>query len=399
MQKLNFPKTRDAIQAFDFKSLFINELGWNNPSSNLNINDAQAKPIAELGGITVFEITAENLQNSQQRADIHKQISTIHHENLLIFIDKRPKPTKSIWYWHSDKQPREHYYFQGQPGDLFISKLSALFVDMAELEDNDGDLSVVQVSQKLKEALDVETVTKKFYQDFQTQHLDFLELIKGIDDERDRRWYASILLNRLMFILFLQKKGFLDQSNMNYLPDKLAQSQQRGADCFYREFLSKLFFEGFAKPKEQRSPETNALLGDIRYLNGGLFLPHQIESQYKIQITDKAFSNLFELFGRYSWSLNDTPGGADNEINPDVLGYIFEKYINQKQFGAYYTRTEITEYLCEQTLHQLILQKINHAEIPGSLPARNFETVPELLMNLEANLCHELLQKVLPKLS
>jgi len=168
--------------------------------------------------------------------------------------------------------------------------------------------------------------------------------MKGIDDERDRRWYASILLNRLMFILFLQKKGFLDQSNMNYLPDKLVQSQQRGADCFYHEFLSKL-----------------------------------------------------ELFGRYSWSLNDTPGGADNEINPD--GYIFEKYINQKQFGAYYTRTEITEYLCEQTLHQLILQKINHPAIPGSLPARHFDTVSDLLMNLEANLCHELLDKVLPKLS
>jgi hypothetical protein len=43
------------------------------------------------------------------------------------------------------------------------------------------------------------------------------------------------------------------------------------------------------------------------------------------------------LFARYSWSLNDTPGGDDREINPDVLGYIFEKYINQKEIGAYYT--------------------------------------------------------------
>jgi len=404
--KLNFPKTRDAIQAFDFKSLFINELGWNNPHriQSPQIADYQIKPIATLGGVVVFEISSEIFPTPQNRADIYHKISALHHENLLIYIDKRPKPSKCIWYWLKQEasktpQPREHYYFQGQPGDLFISKLSALFVDMAELEDSGGDLSVVQASQKLKDALDVETVTKKFYQDFQTQHLDFLELIEGIDDERDRRWYASILLNRLMFIWFLQKKGFLDQGNMNYLPDKLAQSQERGVDSFYRDFLSKLFFEGFAKPKEQRSPETNALLGEIRYLNGGLFLPHQIESQYKIQITDQAFSNLFELFARYSWSLNDTPGGADNEINPDVLGYIFEKYINQKQFGAYYTRTEITEYLCEQTIHKLILQKINHPEIPGSLSARHFDTVPELLMNLEANLCHELLHNVLSKLS
>jgi hypothetical protein len=407
MPNLNLSQTRDAIQAFDFRSLFINELGWNNPHRirSPQIADYQIKPIATLGGVVVFEISGDIFPTAQIRADIHRQISALHHENLLIFLDKRPKPTKSIWYWLKQEpsktpHPREHYYFKGQPGDLFISKLYALFVDMAELEDSDGDLSVVEVSQKLKDALDVETVTKKFYQDFQQQHLDFLELIKGIDDERDRRWYASILLNRLMFIWFLQKKGFLDQGNMNYLPDKLVQSQRRGADCFYQQFLSKLFFEGFAKPKEQCSPETNALLGDIRYLNGGLFLRHPIEIKNEnIEIPDQAFSNLFALFARYSWSLNDTPGGADNEINPDVLGYIFEKYINQKQFGAYYTRTEITEYLCEQTLHRLILQKVNHQEIPGILPARHFDTVPELLMNLDANLCHELLNKVLPKLS
>ena len=49
----------------------------------------------------------------------------------------------------------------------------------------------------------------------------------------------------------------------------------------------------------------------------------------------------------------------DNEINPDVVGYIFEKYINQKAFGAYYTRPEITEYLCERTIHRLILDGVN----------------------------------------
>ena len=186
MQKLNLKKTRDLIQSFDLNSLFINELGWNNPSSNpITINESQANPIAELGGITVFKITSENFPNSQQRADIHQKISTIHHENLLIFLDKYPNSTKSIWYWRNGKQAREHYYFQGQPGDLFISKLSALFTDITEFEKSGGDLSVLQVSEKLKKALDVETVTKKFYQDFQAQHLAFLEFIQGIDSERE----------------------------------------------------------------------------------------------------------------------------------------------------------------------------------------------------------------------
>ena len=84
----------------------------------------------------------------------------------------------------------------------------------------------------------------------------------------------------------------------------------------------------------------------------------------KIRVPDIAFENLFALFERYSWNLDDTPGGNDDEINPDVLGYIFEKYINQKEFGAYYTRPEITGYLCEHTIYKLVLDKINAAVPP-----------------------------------
>ena len=120
---------------------------------------------------------------------------------------------------------------------------------------------------------------------------------------------------------------------------------------------------------KHRSAETNQLIGKIKYLNGGLFLQHKIEKKYngKIKISDVAFENLLKLFKDYSWNLNDTPGGQDNELNPDVLGYIFEKYINQKAFGAYYTRTEITEYLCEQTVYKLILDAINGPEIDPEL--------------------------------
>ena len=168
-----------------------------------------------------------------------------------------------------------------------------------------------------------------------------------------------------MFIYFLlAKKGFLDGGgNLDYLKQKLEESKRRGRDQFFSGFLKLLFFEGFAKPEEKRSAEARQQLGTIKYLNGGLFLPHHVEQENpKLDVPDKAFENLFALFEKYSWNLNDTPGGNDNEINPDVLGYIFEKYINQKAFGAYYTRTEITEYLCERTIHRLILDAVNTPE-------------------------------------
>ena len=94
---------------------------------------------------------------------------------------------------------------------------------------------------------------KRFFEDFKKEHLRFVEYIHGIDDEYDCRWYASVLLNRLMFIYFLQRKWFLDNGNPDYLQDKLAESRERGANLYYSQFLNLLFFEGFAKPEDERS--------------------------------------------------------------------------------------------------------------------------------------------------
>ncbi len=408
MAKLNIPKTRDLLQGFDFKTVFIEEFGWSQPASRRPVAFEAADEsflraqIAELSGVVVFEVTTSDgrIPDAKTRAAIHKQTAKLHHENLLIFVGGQR--TQSLWYWVKREEgksyPREHWYFKGQPGDLFLSKLSSMVVDISEFDES-GRLPIVEVARRLKKALDIEHVTKKFYAEFQQEHIAFLEYIKGIDDERDRRWYASIVLNRLMFVYFLQKKYFINNGDDQYLQNKLEESRKRGRDLYYSEFLTTLFFEGFAKPEEERSEKARTLLGTIKYLNGGLFLEHRIELDWKrIHVADKAFDNLFALFGRYSWNLNDTPGGEDNELNPDVLGYIFEKYINQKAFGAYYTRPEITEYLCERTIHKLILDRVNKPAISGALPARQFESIAEMLMNLDAQLCRELIHDVLPDL-
>ena len=101
----------------------------------------------------------------------------------------------------------------------------------------------------------------------------------------------------------------------------------------------------------------------VRLRLRGLFEPHEIETRYpQVAIPDQAFERIFDYFDQYQWHLDERPLRADNEINPDVLGYIVEKYINQKAFGAYYTRPEITGYLCERTIHRLILDAVNTPE-------------------------------------
>jgi len=406
--KLDLQRARAALQAFDFRKLFIEELGWAVPPNPKPIAFTCADrayrrtQISQLGGVVVLEITGDDasLPDAKTRLAIYKDIAKLHHENLIIFVD--PQRTRSLWYWvkrdGTKLYPRDHFFLRGQPGDLFLGKLAAMVVDITEL-DAAGNIPVTEVAGRLKAALDVERVTKKFFAEFDAERLEFTELITGIPDERDHRWYASVLLNRLMFIYFLQRKFFLNHGDDRYLQNKLAEMQKQGRDCYYEKFLKVLFFEGFAKPEEKRSDAARQLLGNIKYLNGGLFLPHPIELRHpRIAVPDQAFANLFALFERYSWNLNDTPGGADNEINPDVLGYIFEKYINQKAFGAYYTRPEITEYLCERTIHRLVLDAVNSPGIPGVLPARRFDSVGDLLLNLDAPLCKKLLHDVLPNL-
>ncbi len=96
------------------------------------------------------------------------------------------------------------------------------------------------------------------------------------------------------------------------------------------------------------------------YLNGGLFAEHELEREYgaAIDIPDTAFSSLFAFFDEWDWHLDERPLASGKEINPDVLGYIFEKFVNQKQMGAYYTKEDITEYIAKNTIVPCLFEKV-----------------------------------------
>jgi DNA modification methylase len=178
------------------------------------------------------------------------------------------------------------------------------------------------------------------------------------------------MLNRLMFVYFLQRKRLLDntssirlEGDLDYLQHRLEQvKEKRGSGNFYEfytYFLRRLFHEGLNLPEGLRSPELDEIIGKVPYINGGIFDVHPLERKYKnIQIPDEAFEKLFEFFKKFDWHLDDRPMRSGKEINPDVLGYIFEKYINQKQMGAYYTKEDITGYISKNTIIPFIFTKV-----------------------------------------
>ena len=143
---LNFQHTRDLLREFQFEDLFIEELGWSQPTRTkpipLEVEEKayEYKCIAEVSGVAVFEVTAADgtIPQAKVRTAIHEEITKLKAENLLIFIDDTR--TRSLWYWVKREKndgnaifrdiPCDHLYIKGQPGDLFLRKLGSLVIDI-----------------------------------------------------------------------------------------------------------------------------------------------------------------------------------------------------------------------------------------------------------------------------
>ena len=365
---LDKPAARQRIQSFDFSGLFTQELGWDwhNPTLLISVagRDFTLRAVAEKRGFVAWHCptpASETLPDSALRRRVEHEITKATHEHLVIFTDAAQ--TLQVWQWvrrESGKSLRfrETTWHKGQSGEPLIQKLDPLFVSLDEEE----NLTLLDVTSRVASNV-AERVTKRFYEEFRKHHTAFLKFITGIPNQGDHEWYASIMLNRLMFLYFVQRKGFLD-GDTNYLSNRLQKLKaEHGQDkfySFYRYFLLKLFHGGLNKRLAERDPEMEKLLGRVPYLNGGIFDVHTLERTYSdaIQIPDSAFEAIFAYFNEWDWHLDERPLRSDKEINPDVLGYIFEKYINQKQMGAYYTKEDITEYIGKNTIIPFLFDSV-----------------------------------------
>ena len=353
---------RPYLQAFDFQNLLVEGLGWDyyraEPVSiHVDGHDYTLEPAAEKAGFAVY-VCGPGADGSvppyPARRKIENQVAKLAYEHLIVFVDA--DETLQVWQWVKREagKPaacREHSFNTGQTGTPLLQRLNDF---LFTLDDEARGIGVVDVAAAVGKAMDVEKITKQFYDRFRRELTAFGDFIEGITAQGDRDWYASLMLNRMMFVYFVQKQGFLD-GDLDYLRNrlKIVQEQNGGGrfQQFYRIFLLRLFHEGLGQPEAQRAPDLAVLLGRVPFLNGGLFDVHDLERDNPdIAIPDEAFARVFDFFDGYRWHLDERPYREDNEINPDVLGYIFEKYVNQKQMGAYYTKEDITGYISRNTV-------------------------------------------------
>jgi tRNA1(Val) A37 N6-methylase TrmN6 len=348
------------IKQFSFRELF-NDMGWNNDRTTqpISVNNTtfSLQAVAEKSGFKILLCNPDaegKIPDYSTRKKIETKVTKLFQEHLVIFFDARKQ--EQIWQLvvrQSGKPAKvtETRYHISQDPELLYQRAAGIFFELDEEE----NITIVDVTQRVAENFhqNNERVTKQFYDKFKKEHTSFLNFIKGIDDKVNQDWYASLMLNRLMFCYFVQKKGFLD-NNKNYLREKLKACQQKKGKnkfySFYRNFLLALFHEGLGAPDHKK--ELKEEIGKIPYLNGGLFDEHELEKNYKnIDVDDKAFERLFDFFDQYEWHLDTRVTATGKDINPDVIGYIFEKYINDRaQMGAYYTKEDITDYISKNCI-------------------------------------------------
>ena len=381
-------KFTSYLKAADFRTLFIEEMGWNKVSAAYStlptffVGDTpfDIKAIAHRNGFQVLQCIVRELPSNSSCKKLDSKLRKAANDYICIFIVNGTEHHQ----WVAPVRLNEKRdlviieYAEAEKAQFLYEKISGLSFEI------DESTTIVDVKERVQSAFAInsEKITKDFYTGFSKEHKTFAEFITGIDDRvaakdnKNKQWYTSVMLNRLMFCYFIQKKGFLD-GDENYLRNKLCWvKENKGNDkffkSFYKGFLVHLFRDGLNSPIHENAFES--VYGRIPYLNGGMFDIHQIEKDYaNIDIKDEAFESLFAFFDKWRWHLDTRVTASGRDINPDVLGYIFEQYINDRaQMGAYYTKEDITEYIGRNTIIPYLFEAVRKAYPAAFAPNARF---------------------------
>ena len=215
--------------------------------------------------------------------------------------------------------------------------------------------------ENIKDAFSVERLNKDFFNGYKDYYKKFLNYID--DDTKENRDYVKKLLGRLVFLQFLQKKGWMgvpanqqgwnggDKFYLNHLIERY-----EGNDRLLSDVLEPLFFNTL---NERRTNDlADPCLGDnikIPYLNGGLFDKDELDKK-DIDFPYDYFKELMDFFAMYNFTIDENdPEDSEIGIDPEMLGHIFENLLeDNKDKGAFYTPKEIVQYMSKESVAQYL---------------------------------------------
>lgn len=330
---------------------------------NIRLDDGRSMAIFR------FEV-ADNVQISRNRKSlrdiaakyvdqglIHGALVFYYSQNQddyrLTFIAKQTYFNESGELVKKETAPKRYTFLLGknEPCTTAASRLK-------ELADKKtyGSIYLTDVT----DAFSVERLNKEFFNGYKAQYKKFVDTLSDTKSHRD---YVKKLLGRLVFLQFLQKKGWMgvpasntiweggDKNYLSKLVDNYANNNRLLSDV-----LELLFFKTL---NEKRNGDiADGKLGEnikIPYLNGGLFDKDRID-ELDIDFPYSYFKDLMDFFSQYNFTIDENdPDDSEVGIDPEMLGHIFENLLeDNKDKGAFYTPKEIVQYMCRQSVIQYL---------------------------------------------
>ncbi|MDD5192510.1 MAG: Eco57I restriction-modification methylase domain-containing protein [Candidatus Nanoarchaeia archaeon] len=234
--------------------------------------------------------------------------------------------------------------------------------------------------EELEKAFSVDNVTKEFFDQYKDRFIQLKESIDGIikknhivRKEFENKGINSIefskkLLGQIVFLYFLQKKGWLGVqkdsggkfnewgSGPKDFMKRLFNGNIVKYENFFNDVLEPLFYQALANDRSADNDYYEKLKCKVPFLNGGLFEPIKDYDWTKtdILIDNNIFKDIFTTFDQFNFTIKeDEPLEKEVAVDPEMLGKVFENLLDvndRKSKGAFYTPREIVHYMCQQSL-------------------------------------------------
>lgn len=205
---------------------------------------------------------------------------------------------------------------------------------------------------------------------------------KVADDaaKKPMRDFAKRLMGRLVFLYFLQKKGWMGcptdrqewiGGDPDFVGNLFRNVPPEDKSAFYSEHLTRLFFRTLNERREgDLFSIPNGAKVRIPYLNGGLF-DGDVKGTEKLNLPAEWFVEMFEFFGQYNFTVDESaPNDHEIGIDPEMLGHIFENLLEEnREKGAYYTPKEIVHYMCQESLLLYLKERLGLVKTDEKTPS------------------------------
>ena len=384
--------------------------------------------------LQIFDITVgSQVQMARNRVGIQQLIRRIMDTHSLAFMlfhyEDGGAESQESWEWRftfchkgasqTDTTSSKRFTFLLGPGQHCRTATD----NFQKLIDKRGSVEVKDI----EDAFSVEALNKEFFDKYRQHYATFVEYITGkryvkqgskweekqvsepnaqlqgqfCGDEKRVRDYVKKLLGRIVFLHYLQRKGWLgvpsdkawgdgDRSFIQHLYEYATEAQQSD---FITSVLSPLFYEALNTDRRVDNdlfdtrvyfPEGGNKLR-IPYLNGGLF-DRDENAALLIKFPPEFFKGLLDFFAQYNFTIDENdPTDAQVGVDPEMLGRIFESLLeDNKEKGAYYTPKEIVQYMCRESLIAYLCTGIDQGTPEHQAISQFVKSYDaELLMGLE----------------